>query len=93
MLQKEHGIAIANLTVAIELNNDYSKAYGALASIYYQQAKYEQAIKTYDMAIEKDPTDINAYEGRAAAHSAMGDEAAAHSDLEKANVLKQVARL
>jgi tetratricopeptide (TPR) repeat protein len=86
--------AEADLQAAIRLNASQLEAHAALALVYQEQSKLDQAFEQYSRAIALRPDSAALYRGRADVELARGDSTSAQrrrglSDLEKAIRLEQ----
>jgi tetratricopeptide (TPR) repeat protein len=59
---------IEDLTKAIELGIVCSAAYEILGKMYWHKGNYDKAVAGYNKAVELDPENTEAYEGRALTH-------------------------
>jgi clan AA aspartic protease (TIGR02281 family) len=64
--------AIADINKVLELDEGSTRAWSLLASIYLNQDKYEEVIKTSDRLIKLDPTNASAYDNRSYASYQLG---------------------
>ena len=80
---ENHGLAIADATVALELDKTFTKAYYRRGSAYMALAKYKDALKDFKSARQLKPNDRDALEKFKAAEREVKREAferAIHSD-------------
>ena len=80
---ENHGLAIADSTVALELDKSFIKAYYRRGSSYMALAKYKDALKDFKAARQLKPSDRDALEKYKAAEKEVKREAfekAIHSD-------------
>jgi tetratricopeptide (TPR) repeat protein len=75
--------AIEELSEAIRLRPDFSKAFNARGYVYLLKRDYQHAAADFDAAIRLDPNYTNAYHNRSVARKALGDAAGAAADLQK----------
>jgi tetratricopeptide (TPR) repeat protein len=75
--------AIEELSEAIRLKPDFSRALNARGYVYLLKRDYPHAAADFDEAIRLDPNYINAYHNRSVARRALGDAAGAAADLQK----------
>jgi len=87
---ENHGLAIADATVAIELDKTFVKAYYRRGSAYMALAKYKDAFKDFKSAKQLKPNDRDALQKYKAAEKEVKREAfekAIHSDEPKREYL------
>jgi tetratricopeptide (TPR) repeat protein len=85
--------AIKYLNEAINLNPDFSAAYGMRGNIYRRLGQYQLAINDYNEVIRRNTGDVRAYYNRANAYLMQGNKALACSDAQKACSLGNCALL
>ena len=76
--------AIADLTLAVELDDANPAAFNQRALYYNQQERWAEALADLDRAIELRPDRGDPYNGRALAHLNLGNLALAAEDATKA---------
>jgi tetratricopeptide (TPR) repeat protein len=81
-MQKQYGLAIADLDRAFALGYDEASAYSTAGTICLEQAEYDKALDYFSKAEKLDPQYPFTYYNRANVHYAMGNRAAAAADLE-----------
>lgn len=82
---KEYDKAIADYTQAIELEHDpLSWPFYNRANAFADKGAFDQALLDYTESLNLDPTNANAYFGRAMAYKALGDASRALIDLGEA---------
>ena len=70
--QGDVGLAIADLTRAIELNPEASRAYYLRGSLFKKRQDYDRA-RWHSTAIEHDPKSASVYSARAGVYAKKGD--------------------
>jgi Flp pilus assembly protein TadD len=75
--------AIAELSEAVRLKPEFSRAFNARGYVYLLKRDYPHAAADFDEAIRLDPNYANAYHNRSVARRALGDAAGAAADLQK----------
>jgi tetratricopeptide (TPR) repeat protein len=81
-MQKQYGLAMADLDRAFALGYDEASAYSTAGTICLEQAEYDKALAYFSKAAQLDPQYPFTYYNRANVHYAMGNRAAAVADLE-----------
>ena len=71
--QKRTDEAEAFFLRAVDLKRNYWKAHEALASFYYSNEKYRQAVDSYEIATRLAPDVASAFAGKGAAYTMLGD--------------------
>jgi len=77
----DHNQAIKDYDRAIELNPEYTRAYGDRGFAYGQLGNYNQAIENYSKAIELNPKAVRAYYIRGITYGKLGNRNQAKADL------------
>jgi tetratricopeptide (TPR) repeat protein len=80
--------AIRDYDEALKLQPDNPRTWNARGAIYLRRHGYRKAIDYFGSAIRLDPNFVQAYENRAAAEKALGDNGAAEADLNQARRLR-----
>jgi len=84
--------AILYLKRAAELDAKMEPAYTGLASVYYNQKNYPQALSTLDSLAQIDPQSAEGFRIRADVYRRMAADAASHGDKAKAKELTAKAQ-
>merc|ERR1712054_726522 len=71
---ENHGLAIADATVALELDKTFIKAYYRRGSAYMALAKYKDALRDFKAARQLKPSDRDALEKYKAAEKELKRE-------------------
>jgi tetratricopeptide (TPR) repeat protein len=76
--------AIADFTLAIKFNSNYTGAYSNRGIAYYYNHNYDKAIADYTKALKLDPNDAEIFNNRGEGYQAMGDYEHAMADYNRA---------
>jgi len=76
--------ALAAYARAVQIDPHFIPGYEELAETYYEEKRYREAIKNYDMVIQADPKAGGAYNDRGLAKSELNDSYSAISDFSSA---------
>ncbi|KAM3145382.1 hypothetical protein pb186bvf_002426 [Paramecium bursaria] len=86
--QNKHNEAIQNFEISFEIKNKLvSEPLSQIASIYYGQDKYQQAITYYDKVLELNPSNVTANYNKGLSYKQMEKYQEAIPFLDKANQL------
>ena len=86
--QKRTDEAEAFFLRAVDLKRNYWKAHEALASFYYSNEKYRQAVDSYEIATSLAPDVASAFAGKGAAYTMLGDIDKARAAYDRSLALK-----
>ncbi len=88
----QHDEAIADYSLALELDPGNTAAFVARGNLHYQRQDYPKAIADFTKAIELNPSLIDAYICRGGVFEANGQQSLAEADFEMANELQRLQR-
>lgn len=83
------GPAPAQITPASERNALLAKAYHKQGDAWLRVGEYAKAVQAYQQAVERNPQDVEAYRGMAAAYGKLGQSREMDAALKKAASLQQ----
>lgn len=84
---KKYSQAIGDYNTAISLNQNFDKAYFALAKAYVSDKQLDKASETAEHVVSKFPNEAASYETRSLVYHAKGDYPSAINDLSKMETL------
>ena len=88
----QHDEAIADYSLALELDPRNTATFVALGQLHYQRQDYPKAIANFTKAVELNPDLIDAYICRGGVYEANGQQSLAEADFEMANELQRLQR-
>ncbi len=89
--ERDTKTAIAKLEEAIALEPKEARFHGLLADIHYHEGRHQQALRSYDRAIELDDAFFAHWQGRGLTRMELGQRTEARSDLERGMTLLPTA--